>query len=575
EPLDEELNQFVLSTVSEKTGYPIEMLDLDLDLEADLGIDTVKQAELFATIRTHFGIAKREDLRLSDYNTLAKVIGFIKDGKMAQIVTTETLLEFEKVTPAVNDTDEKPLTQREPKPVLLPRIDLCEPTGISLESGRVIILKGQDKLTTDTAKQLAKLLDAKKAEVLILDAGKSLDEAESWLKAGTVSGVYCLTGLDSDPAWNENREASWKEAVSQRIEPLFELVKLIPSDAFLISATRMGGLHGIMNPMNPMGGTISGFTKAYSRERSSALVKVVDYQSCAKPNFIAESLLQETLSDLASLEIGRENELRFTLILSDIEMHNQNLHQFTGKEVFVISGGTGGITAAVIDDLARRSKGRFILLSRTAIADLSDADRNALQSDPVGLKNRLMKELASTGVKVTPVQLEGRFSTLERAAATLDLIQRIEGYGAQATYIQCDVTDLASVTQAVAEVEKSVDHVDYFIHAAGLEKSRKLESKTLEEFHQVVDVKVGGFMNLFTALEKSKRIPKSVVLFSSIAGRFGNAGQPDYSAGNDFLSKMAAWLPTQYANLQVISLDWGAWAEIGMASRGSIPLVME
>ena len=56
------------------------MLDLELDLEADLGVDTVKQAELFAAIRTHYGIARREDLRLSDYNTLKKVIGFVTDS---------------------------------------------------------------------------------------------------------------------------------------------------------------------------------------------------------------------------------------------------------------------------------------------------------------------------------------------------------------------------------------------------------------------------------------------------------------------------------------------------------------
>ena len=44
---NEDIKDFVLSVVSEKTGYPAEMLDLELDLEADLGIDTVKQAELF------------------------------------------------------------------------------------------------------------------------------------------------------------------------------------------------------------------------------------------------------------------------------------------------------------------------------------------------------------------------------------------------------------------------------------------------------------------------------------------------------------------------------------------------
>ena len=66
--------------VSEKTGYPVEMLDLDLDLEADLGIDTVKQAELFAAIRTHYGIPRREDLILADYSTLNMVIGFVQEN---------------------------------------------------------------------------------------------------------------------------------------------------------------------------------------------------------------------------------------------------------------------------------------------------------------------------------------------------------------------------------------------------------------------------------------------------------------------------------------------------------------
>ncbi len=82
----EEIKSYVLSIVSEKTGYPIEVLEPDLDLEADLGIDTVKQAELFASIRERYGIARREDLRLSDYNTLTKVMGFVKDSLGTSVV---------------------------------------------------------------------------------------------------------------------------------------------------------------------------------------------------------------------------------------------------------------------------------------------------------------------------------------------------------------------------------------------------------------------------------------------------------------------------------------------------------
>ncbi len=67
----------VLEIVAAKTGYPQDMLDLDLDLEADLGIDTVKQAETFAAIREAFGIPVQQSLSLRDYPTLKHVIGFV------------------------------------------------------------------------------------------------------------------------------------------------------------------------------------------------------------------------------------------------------------------------------------------------------------------------------------------------------------------------------------------------------------------------------------------------------------------------------------------------------------------
>jgi hypothetical protein len=62
--------------------------------------------------------------------------------------------------------------------------------------------------------------------------------------------------------------------------------------------------------------------------------------------------------------------------------------------------------------------------------------------------------------------------------------------------------------------------------------------------------------------------------FSSIAGRFGNAGQADYSAANDLLCKAMSALP-HARGARGIAIDWTAWAEIGMAARGSIPAIMK
>ena len=74
----------ILDLVVEKTGYPKDMLDLDLDLEADLGVDTVKQAELLAAIRGMYNIPRDENLKLRDFPTLRHVIQFAHDKLAAQ-----------------------------------------------------------------------------------------------------------------------------------------------------------------------------------------------------------------------------------------------------------------------------------------------------------------------------------------------------------------------------------------------------------------------------------------------------------------------------------------------------------
>ena len=77
----DEVAERVLALVSDKTGYPRDMLALDLDLEADLGIDTVKQAEVFASIRAAYDIPRDDSVKLRDYPTLAHVIEFVRDRR--------------------------------------------------------------------------------------------------------------------------------------------------------------------------------------------------------------------------------------------------------------------------------------------------------------------------------------------------------------------------------------------------------------------------------------------------------------------------------------------------------------
>ena len=115
--------------------------------------------------------------------------------------------------------------------------------------------------------------------------------------------------------------------------------------------------------------------------------------------------------------------------------------------------------------------------------------------------------------------------------------------------------------------------IDVLLHAAGLERSHFLPDKDAKEFDLVFDVKADGWFNLLHAIGNMPL--GATVAFSSVAGRFGNAGQCDYSAANDLLCKITSSFRTTRPETRGIVIDWTAWGGIGMATRGSIPKMME
>ena len=86
-------------------------------------------------------------------------------------------------------------------------------------------------------------------------------------------------------------------------------------------------------------------------------------------------------------------------------------------------------------------------------------------------------------------------------------------------------------------------------------------------------MKSDGFFNLLHAIGDMPL--GATVAFSSIAGRFGNPGQTDYSSANDLLCKVTSSFRSTRPATRGIAIDWTAWGGIGMATRGSIPKVME
>jgi hypothetical protein len=168
--------------------------------------------------------------------------------------------------------------------------------------------------------------------------------------------------------------------------------------------------------------------------------------------------------------------------------------------------------------------------------------------------------------------VERELARIERLAMAQEAISAVERAGGTAHYHPVDLTDGAAVSDVMAQVVAEHGRVDVLLHAAGLEISRALPDKEAREYDLVFDVKSDGWFHLTRALVD---VPvAATVAFSSVAGRFGNAGQTDYSAANDLLCKLTSAQRTTRPQTRSIVIDWTAWGGIGMATRGSIPTVM-
>ena len=162
---------------------------------------------------------------------------------------------------------------------------------------------------------------------------------------------------------------------------------------------------------------------------------------------------------------------------------------------------------------------------------------------------------------------------MERSQAARSAIDAVEAAGGTAHYFSVDLKDADAVAKVIDQVREGSGRIDVLLHAAGMERSHFLPDKKPGEFDLVFDVKSDGWFNLLHAIGDMPL--GATVAFSSIAARFGNGGQADYSAANDLLCKIASNFRTTRPATRAIAIDWTAWGGIGMAARGSIPKMME
>jgi len=609
---EDSVSETIVNMISAKTGYPKDMLDLDLDMEADLGIDTVKQAELFGMIREHYGIARQENLSLKDYPTIRHCIKFVLENKQSiesNILEIKQQKEFASNSKTSNSgiqsavIEEKlnidiasiinqiknnqirhiryvPVLKEMPvKDEIIKKFDPSRPALIIGEDIELIKLFRTEFSKLGLSTIIITSSQTKLKDSYIINF-RNLEEVESVIKdissKNKISGIIYLMGcvdkkldFDTNPA----------EDLKYYAMPLFLSSKYFAGplndtsgeySTFIAMVTKLDGGFGYLTKENydPIYASIYGIGLCLRKEYEKSIVKVLDFpKEYELSNLVKKTFYEIQYSDKRCAVSYNLKGKRHSLIAIG-HLLNKNKENFTLKnKKLIITGGGRGLGSIFARIASYRWKPDIIIM------DIIDLDDNALKFATMSEKELneyktkvLMSELKSKHDKVTPVMLEKEFTRIKDSANLYRTIKEIESLGSKVYYYKCDLNNPVKFKESIDDIRNKFNQVDGLAHFAGLERSKLVVDKTLDEFFLIFNTKANSAVNFWK--ENIVKENGLYIMVSSIAGKFGNLGQTDYSAASDYISKFAINLFNK--GIKAFAIDMTAIANVGMGIRPGV-----
>jgi 8-amino-7-oxononanoate synthase len=310
-------------------------------------------------------------------------------------------------------------------------------------------------------------------------------------------------------------------SLSSSDNPILELHPLaarLEVSRFVV-LTALGGHLGLA-PAPSLGRNLAqaallGYAKSLARERPNLEVRAIDLDPSVSAATNAQWIVAEMASGDVAVEVGFDGRDRFIAELAPSEASGSS-RSIGPSDVVLITGGAGEIGAAVAKHVASKGPKALILVGRR-------------QADP---------------------SIEQLVAELSKSAPT--------------HYVSADATRKEEIARAARIAPAPVTVA---IHAAGLIEDAPASKKSQESIERVMNAKVLGARALLEALPQLK----DVILFSSWAGRFGNAGQTDYSAANELLDHLA--ISASSGARRVVSIAWPPWSSTRMVK--SIPTAVQ
>lgn len=563
EPLTpDELLDAVREIIHTRTGYPREMLDAGLDLEADLSVDSIKRVEIIGALADRIGLpqdaggaAESAVEQLARVKTISGIVDWIAAARAEPAPAPAPAGPAPAVAPLpAPHTTVGPAGPDEPgvgPAPLPPTRSLVRAVPLGPPAGRppAQVVAGVDFAVVEdgqgVALALTALLESHGARVRTVPA-----ERLAGLTGDGVAGVVDLSALRAGhAAVLPGQYAALRGA-------------LTGGSRWLLLATAAGGTFGqdtAGDAPDPLPGAgLRGFARTAALEYPDALIRAVDIDPKDRPERIAAHLLAELCAPGEPVVVGHARGARTTLRTVPVPLPPDRTA--TGRpplgpgSVVLLTGGARGITARTALALARAHGCHLELLGRTPLEDTPEDPALAHAHDRIALRAALIAQ----GLR-RPAEIEaaaGRVLARREIAGTL---AALEPLAASVRYHAADVTDESAVHAVVDDIRDRHGRLDGIVHGAGTLEDKLLRDKDPASFARVFATKVDGARHLLSAAGEDTGF---VVLFGSVAGVFGNRGQADYAAANDALDTLAgAWSARMPG--RVLAVDWGPWAATG------------
>jgi acyl transferase domain-containing protein/NAD(P)H-dependent flavin oxidoreductase YrpB (nitropropane dioxygenase family) len=565
-----QIQERLLEIVSERTGYPVDMLGLDADLEGDLGIDSIKRVEIAGTFTQDLPADQREAIDVEEL-TGSKTLQAVIDALEAAISeATPALAAPPGGDPAAGA--ERPFEGGPAEEERIGRFVVQPASAPAITSSAGLAQEGVVLIVDDevgVGAQLEEALTARGEDVVRISSARLPEDAEAATalaaELGERGGAKALLHLAP--------LGGGDGAAYGGLRPLLLLCQVLREDllaaagaggAAVLAATRLGGSFG--KTASPAGfraadGAVPGFVKALAQEWPEVRVKSVDL-SPADVARDTEQLLAELNADDDLVEIGYVDGQRTVLepvAAPLVERPDEPL--LDEDSVVLVTGGARGITARVARELAERHRPLLVLVGRTS--DEPEAPETAALADLAELRPAVIEQRRSAGRPVTPALVEKDCGRILQGREVRENLTALRETGARVEYLTCDVGDTAAFSALIDSVYAEHGRIDGVIHGAGLIEDKLIEEKQLESLDRVLAAKAGAAQTLAAQLRPAGL--RFLVLFSSVSGRFGNRGQADYGAASEVLARIADDLDRRWP-ARVVAVDWGPWRSAGMVS---------